>query len=441
MIVATPVQSDGASPKMAGSGSEPYHKALILLASLFFMWGFITVINNTLLPHLRSVFELSYFQTTLIESTWFIGYLVASIPAAKLIERIGYQRALVTGLAVMTFGSLLMVPAARIPSYEVTLIALFIVACGIALLQVAANPYVAVIGPPESSESRLTLVQAFNTTGDVLAIIFGKYLILSRTTGGTTLGSRELTYAERMADAQATQLPYLIVAAVLAVLAVMIARAKLPALSSATQRHNAEERKKHSLFSHRNLIFGCGAIALCVFAEISVSSLFINFASQPSVANITNEDAAFYLAFFWGGMMVGRFLGAWIMRYVAPEKVLAWFALGAVACALIAVFVPGPLAMYALMATGLFISIMFPTIFALAIRGLGPLTEEGSGLLIMSIAGGALVFIQGRMADSYGLNWSFLITATCCLYVWFYAVWGSKPTNALPPEQLEPVKD
>jgi len=408
------------------NGGPSYGPALALLASLFFMWGFITVINNTLLPHLRSVFELSYFQTTLIESTWFIGYLVASIPAAKLIERIGYQRALVTGLAVMTCGSLLMVPAARVPSYEITLVALFTVACGIALLQVAANPYVAVIGPPETSESRLTLVQAFNTTGDVLAIVFGKYLILSRTTGGTTLEGTSLSHAERMADAQATQLPYLIVAGVLAVLGVMIARAKLPALSDATRRHNAEERKRHSLFSHRNLVFGCGAIALCVFAEISVSSLFINFASQPTVANITHEDAAFYLAFFWGGMMVGRFTGAWIMRYYAAEKVLACYAVGAVACALVAVFVPGPVAMYALMATGLFISIMFPTIFALAIRGLGPLTEEGSGLLIMSIAGGALVFIQGRLADSYGLNWSFLITASCCLYVLFYALWGAR---------------
>jgi len=167
--------------------AAPYGRALALLASLFFMWGFITVINNTLLPHLRSVFDLNYTQTTLIESTWFIGYLVASIPSAKLIQRIGYQRALVVGLAVMTIGSLLMVPAARLPSYEVTLAALFIVACGIALLQVAANPYVAVIGPPESSESRLTLVQAFNTTGDVLAVVFGRYLILNRTSGGTTL--------------------------------------------------------------------------------------------------------------------------------------------------------------------------------------------------------------------------------------------------------------
>jgi len=192
---------------VARKGTAPYRGALALLASLFFMWGFITVINNTLLPHLRSVFELSYTQTTLIESMWFVGYLVASIPAAKLIERIGYQRALVVGLVIMTGGSAAMIFAASLPSYGVTLAALFTVSCGIALLQVAANPYVAVIGPPESAESRLTLVQAFNTTGDVLAILFGRYLILARTTAGTTMESIRLSHAQRMADAQATELP------------------------------------------------------------------------------------------------------------------------------------------------------------------------------------------------------------------------------------------
>ena len=189
----------GKNEAFPASKAAPYGKSLVLLASLFFMWGFITVINNTLLPHLRSVFELNYLQTTLIESTWFIGYLVASIPSALLIERIGYQRALTTGLAVMTVGSLGMILAASLPSYWVTVASLFTVSCGIALLQVAANPYVAVIGPPESSESRLTLVQAFNTTGDVLAIIFGKYLILARTTAGTTAQGTQLTHAQRMA--------------------------------------------------------------------------------------------------------------------------------------------------------------------------------------------------------------------------------------------------
>ena len=403
-----------------------YGGALVLLATLFFMWGFISVINGTLLPHLQNVFELNNFETTLIGSVWFIGYLIASLPAAKLIERIGYQRALTTGLTVMTIGSLGMILAASLPSYGVTLASLFTVSCGIALLQVAANPYVAVIGPPESSESRLTLVQAFNTTGDVLAIVFGKYLILARTTGGTAVQGTKLTEAQRIADAQATELPYLIVAVVLAVLAVMIARAKLPALGAATARASAEARKGLSLWHHPNLILGCIGIALCVLAEIGVGDLFIRFSAQPSVANITQEHAAFYLTFFWGGMMVGRFFGAWAMRHVAPEKVLAAFALVAIAGALVAVFVPGPVAMYGLIAIGLGLSIMFPAIFALAIRGLGPLTEEGAGLLIMFIAGGALVAVQGKIAVWYGLNWSFGVTALCALYVLFYALWGSK---------------
>jgi len=420
----------------AGGAGATYRAALALLATLFFMWGFISVINNTLLPHLRSVFELNYFQTTLIESIWFIGYLVASIPAAMLIERIGYKRALTVGLTVMTIGSLGMVLAASLPSYWVTLVSLFTVSCGIALLQVAANPYVAVIGSPETSESRLTLVQAFNTTGDVLAIIFGKYLILARTTGGTSAEGTQLTQAQRMADAEATMLPYLIVAGVLALLAIMIARAKLPELGAATRRIAAEERKHLSLWNHRNLVFGCGAIAMCVWAEISVGNLFINFASQPTVANITHEQAAYYLTFFWGGMMVGRFAGAFIMRRFAPEKVLAVFAFGGVIASLAATLAQGPMAMYALISVGLFTSIMFPTIFALAIRGLGPLTEEGSGLLILSIAGGALVFINGKVADQYGIQWAFLITALCELYVLFYALWGSKPTHAVAPVRL-----
>jgi FHS family L-fucose permease-like MFS transporter len=429
-----------ARPAEATAAHQPstrYGPALALLTTLFFMWGFISVINGTLLPHLRSVFELSYFQTGLIESVWFIGYLLASIPAAKLIERIGYQRALTTGLLVMTTGSLGMILAAYLISYPVTVASLFVVSCGIALLQVAANPYVAVIGPPETSEQRLTLVQAFNTTGDVLAVIFGKYLILGRTTAGTAAQGTQLTHAQRMADAHATELPYLIVAIVLGILAFLIARANLPALGGATARVAAEARRTLSLFNHRNLILGCVGIALCVLAEIGVGSYFVNFVSQPSVANITQEHAATYLIFFWAGMMIGRFAAAALMRRIAPERVLAMFALLATAGSLVAVFVPGPAAMYGLITVGLGISLMFPTIFALAIRGLGPLTEEGSGLLIMSIAGGALASLQGKIGDLYGLHWAFLVTAGCALYVLFYALWGSRPTAALAPEKLE----
>ncbi|WP_095013247.1 sugar MFS transporter [Tsuneonella mangrovi] len=434
--MAGPSVTSSVSATSGSSSGGNYGRALALLASLFFMWGFISVINGTLLPHLRSVFELTYFQTGLIESVWFIGYLLASIPAAKLIERIGYQRALTAGLAVMTLGSLGMVLAAYVISYAITVASLFVVSCGIALLQVAANPYVAVIGPPESSERRLTLVQAFNTTGDVLAILFGKYLILARTTAGTTAHGTELTHAQRMADAHATELPYLIVAAVLAVLAIMIARATLPTLGAATRRANAEVRAGLSLWTHRNLVFGCIGIALCVLAEIGVGSYFINFVSQPDIANLTQENAASYLTLFWGGMMVGRFAGAALMQKIAPERVLAMFAMIAIAGSLTAVFASGPMAMYGLITVGLGISLMFPAIFALAIRGLGPLTEEGSGLLIMSIAGGALASLQGKVGDTYGLQWGFLVTTCCALYVLWYALVGSKPTNALPDVKL-----
>jgi FHS family L-fucose permease-like MFS transporter len=424
-----PVVSAATAPAPdAGPGAtQTYGAALRLLASLFFIWGFITVINNTLLPHLKSVFDLDYTQTTLIESVWFVAYFVASIPSAKLIERAGYKKSMVIGLIIMAVGALGMIPAARLPSYGVTLAALFVIASGITLLQVAANPYVAVVGPPETAPSRLNLVQAFNSLGTTLAPLFGGYLILGRSTSGTAGAGAVLTPAERLADAQAVQLPYLIVAAVLIVLAIVIARFRLPDMGTATRRVSAEERKGHSLWRHRNLVFGVPAIFIYLIAEIGVANLFINFVSQPDIGNVTHERASHYLFLLWGGMMVGRFLGSFIMRSVPGERVLAWFAIGAFVVMVIASFAHGPVAMWSLILVGLFHSIMFPTIFTLGIRGLGPLTEEGSGLLIMAIAGGALVIVQGWLADLYGLQLSFLLTAACELYVLFYALWGSKP--------------
>jgi FHS family L-fucose permease-like MFS transporter len=413
-----------------------YRPALALLASLFFMWGFITVINGTLLPHLRSVFDLSYTQTTLIESVWFIAYFFASIPSALLIERIGYQKSMVVGLGLMAAGALVMVPAARIPSYGVTLFALFVIASGITLLQVAANPYVAVVGKPETASSRLNLVQAFNSAGATLAPLFGGYLILGRSTSGTAAaGAAALTPAERLADAQSVVLPYLIVAAVLAVLAIVIARFPLPAMGVATQRAAKAERRSHSLWKHRNLVLGVPAIFIYLIAEIGVGNLFINFVSQPEIGNLTHEQASHYLFLLWGGMMVGRLIGAFVMQKVDAARALAVASIGATIVMLIAAFTTGHVAMWALISVGLFHSIMFPTIFTLGIRGLGPLTEEGSGLLIMAIAGGALVIVQGWLADNFGLQTSFLLTAACELYVLFYALWGSKPTALLPDQE------
>jgi FHS family L-fucose permease-like MFS transporter len=403
-----------------------------LLASLFFTWGFITVINNTLLPHLRSVFELNYTQTTLIESVWFIAYFVASIPAARLIERIGYKKSLVVGLSIMALGALMMIPAARLPSYIVTLVALFVIACGITLLQVAANPYVAVVGTPQTASSRLNLVQAFNSLGTMFAPLFGGYLILGRSNSGTADAGHVLTQAERLADAQAVQLPYLIVAAVLVVLAVIIARFPLPEMGAATSRVSKAERASHSLWRHRNLVFGIPAIFIYLIAEIGVANLFINFVSQPNIGNVNHEQASHYLFLLWGGMMVGRFVGSVLMRSISAEHVLAAASVGACIVMLVATFSTGPTAMWALISVGLFHSIMFPTIFTLGIKGLGPLTEEGAGLLIMAIAGGALVVVQGWLADIYGLQASFLLTAACEVYVLFYALWGARTTNAFP---------
>jgi MFS transporter, FHS family, L-fucose permease len=428
--------SPTAAPAAAHNPGTRYGPALTLLASLFFMWGFITVINNTLLPHLRSVFELSYTQTTLIESVWFIAYFVASIPSAKLIERVGYQKSLVTGLLIMAAGALGMMLAASIPSYGVTLIMLFVIASGITLLQVAANPYVAVVGKPETASSRLNLVQAMNSAGTMLAPMFGAYLILGRSKGGTAQGDIVLTQAERLADAQSVILPYGLVAVVLVVLAVVIARFPLPAMGAAATRLAKEERKKHSLWAHRNLVFGIPAIFIYLIAEIGVANLFVNFVSQPDIANLTHEQAGRYLTFLWGGMMVGRFAGSAIMQRIDAGKVLAAFSIGAFIVMIITVFAQGPVAMWSLILVGLFHSIMFPTIFTLGIKGLGPLTEEGSGLLIMAIAGGALVVVQGWLADHFGLQTSFLLTALCELYILFYALWGSRPTHALPDQQI-----
>jgi len=427
--MAGPISSTSTIESQADPGFD-YRPALTLLATLFFMWGFITVINNTLLPHLKSVFDLNYTQTTLIESVWFIAYFVASLPSAFLIERIGYQKSLVIGLLIMAAGALGMVLAASLPSYGVTLVMLFVIASGITLLQVAANPYVAVVGPPATASSRLNLVQALNSAGTMLAPLFGAYLILGRSVGGTVKEGTVLTPAQRLADAHSVVLPYVLVAVVLIVLAVVIARFPLPAMGNATSRVAKEERKNHSLWKHRNLVFGIPAIFIYLIAEIGVANLFVNFVSQPTIANLTHEQAGRYLTFLWGGMMVGRFVGSAIMQKVRAETVLAAFSIGAFLVMMITVFAHGPVAMWSLILVGLFHSIMFPTIFTLGIKGLGPLTEEGSGLLIMAIAGGALVIVQGKIADAYGLQWSFLLTAACELYVLFYALWGAKAVSS-----------
>jgi MFS transporter, FHS family, L-fucose permease len=418
--------------------AQSYTLALTVLATVFFMWGFATVLNDILVPHLKAVFSLNYGQSLLIQFVFYLAYLLMALPAAKLLERIGYKLSIVAGLLGMAFSAAGFVPAAMLGSYDVFLLALFLLASSITLLQVAANPYVAVIGAPETASSRLNLVQALNSAGTTVAPLFGGMLILARSSSGTAEGADVvLTAQQRAADVQAVELPYLIIAGILIALALLVWMVRLPDLGKENRRAARVERAKHSLWRHRNLVFGVPAICLYLVSEIGIGSTLVNFISLPNIGAMSHAAAAGYVSLFWGGAMAGRFIGALLLRWIAPDRLLAVVSIGALVLASIAILADGHLAMWSLIAVGLCHSVMFPTIFTLGIRGLGPLTEEGSGLLIMAIAGGAAAAAQGVLADHIGLQLSYVLPAVCYLYVLFYALWGSKPTAALKDEQLE----
>ena len=415
---------------------QSYTAALTVLTGVFFIWGFATVLNDTLVPHFKSAFGLDYSQSLLVQLAFYLGYLVIGLPAAKVLERTGYKLAVVLGLIGMAASAAAFVPAAILESYDMFLVALFLLAGSITLLQVAANPYVAVIGSPQTASSRLNLVQAFNSLGTTLAPLFGAYLIFGRSASGTVHGSVALTAQQRAADIHTVELPYVMIAVVLLALALLVWRVRLPDLGKETRRAARAERSKHSLWRHRNLVFGVPSIVLYMICEIGIGSTLVNFISRPEIGGMTHEQAGKYTVLYWGGAMTGRFVGAWLLRWIPAGRLLAVVSIGALTLAGIAITSSGHLAMWCLIAVGLCHSIMFPTIFTLGIRGLGPLTEEGSGLLIMAIAGGALAELQGKLADHIGLQLSYLLPWACYLFILFYAVWGCRPTGALHDEQL-----
>ena len=427
-----------ANPSMSGVAYRPI---LAMLTSLFFMFGFITCLNDILVPHLKAVFDLNYAQSMLVQSIWFLGYGVASIPSSKVLEWVGYKRGMAGGLLSMAVGATLLIPASMLAVYPLFLGALFVMSCGMSLLQVAANPYVAVIGPADTASMRLNLVQAFNSVGTTIAPAFGSFLILGRSVSGTHdgAGALPLTAAQRAADAQSVIAPYIGIIVVLIVLALVVFRFRLPNLDQGDGR---EDQSHGSIWEHRNLILGVAAIFTYLIAEIGVGSLMVSFISSPDIGDITPKDAGFYLSFLWGGMMIGRFAGASLMRKLKPENMLAVVAVGAFVLICSAVFNSGHVAMWSLVLVGLFHSIMFPTIFTLAIRGLGPLTKRGSGLLLTAAAGGMVANLQGLIADHYGLQHSFLLPAACELFILFYAVRGCRQTaatkTALHPRHSRP---
>lgn len=392
-----------------------YNVPLAVVTMLFFMWGFLTCLNDILIPHLKGVFDLNYTQIMLIQFTFFGAYFIMSIPSGSIIAKVGYQKGIVVGLLTSAAGALLFYPAASLISYPLFLTALFVLASGITLLQVAANPYVAVLGRPETASSRLNLTQAFNSLGTTVAPAFGGLLILSSVEGLTPLQ-----------EAAMVQMPYVGLAVALALLAVVIWKSKLPVIAS-VEDHHAKAGKLSDALKHRHLVLGAVAIFVYVGAEVSIGSFLVNFLGQPEIAGLDEAVAAGFVSYYWGGAMIGRFIGSALLQRVNPGKLLGIFALVASGLVFTTAFTTGPTVMWTILSVGLFNSIMFPTIFTLGIDGLGKLTSQGSSVLIMAIVGGAIIPLgQGALADTIGIQTAFILPAVCYLYIVFYGFIGSR---------------
>jgi FHS family L-fucose permease-like MFS transporter len=434
MAVTAPANSVNKTAILEGKN---YTFELTVLTSLFFMWGFITCLNDILIPHLKSVFDLNYTQVMLIQFCFFTAYFIASLPSGKIVEKIGYRKGIVVGLVVAGIGCLLFYPAAAIQSYPLFLFAFFVLASGITLLQVAANPYVAILGKPETGASRLNLTQAFNSLGTTIAPYIGSILILSvaiKTADELKALKAEELAAYHQAHASAVQLPYIFLAAALFIIAAVFAVIKLPeiepaSISSTDGSGGSYDHKHKSAWGYRHLVLGAVGIFVYVGAEVSIGSFLVNFLGQPEIAGLKEVDAGKFVSYYWGGAMIGRFIGSAAQRKIKSSKALSFNAICASALVVAAMVFSGYVSVWAILAVGLFNSIMFPTIFTLAIDGLGKHTGQGSGILCMAIVGGAIIpVLQGALADNIGIHHAFILPVLCYLFIFYYGVKGHIPS-------------
>jgi FHS family L-fucose permease-like MFS transporter len=398
--------------------------AFTALTSLFFIWGFITCLNDILIPHLKAVFTLNYAQAMLIQFCFFTAYLIISVPSSYLIKKIEYKGGIIAGLAVAGCGCLLFYPAASTRSYPLFLAAFFVLASGITLLQVAANPYVTVLGSAETSSSRLTLTQAFNSLGTTIAPYFGSLFILN-TAVKTVDEIKQLSPDDlsiyQASQAAAVQQPYLALAALLFFVAIIFALIKLPKITKTTSQLTEANKTHNSALSYKHLLLGAIAIFVYVGGEVSIGSFLISFLGEPTIADLETQQASKYVSFYWGGAMAGRFVGSAIMQKINASKVLIFNAVVAALLVLLTILSSGQIAMWTILAVGLFNSIMFPTIFSLALHGLGQHTEQGSGILCAAIVGGAILpVVQGLCADVIGIQHAFFIPLLCYCYIAYY---------------------
>jgi MFS transporter, FHS family, L-fucose permease len=427
MAIASPNTSTSAPASTSG---QSYGAPLATVTTLFFMWGFLTCLNDILVPHLKSIFDLTYTKVMLIQFAFFGAYFIFSIPSAKIIDAIGYQRSMVVGLLTMGVGAFLFVPAASVPSYPLFLGALIVLAAGITCLQVAANPYVTILGKPETASSRLNLTQAFNSLGTFLAPFFGGLFILTTAPNMTEIRALapDALQAFRVHEAATVKMPYVGLGIALVLLAIAIGSFKLPKIEHA--QHPPGQKVNDSIWKHPNLIFGAIAIFVYVGAEVSIGSFLVNYFSQPEIGGLTEKVAASFVAFYWGGAMVGRFIGSALLQKMKTGGLLATCAVCAAGLVALSMLTTGHFAMYSIILVGFFNSIMFPSIFTLGVAELGPLTGDGSGIMIMAIVGGALIPVaQGWIADHIGIHHAFFLPVICYLYILFFALSGSKPNS------------
>jgi len=442
-----------AIPTTITRDQSSYIGALAVITTLFFMWGSLTSLNDVLIPYAQHVFNIRIDASMLIQTAFFSAYFVFSIPAAKIIDWIGYKRAIVVGLLTMVVACLGFYPAARIPSFPAFLFALIILATGITILQVAANPYVAVLGRPETASSRLNLTQAFNSLGTAIFPWVGAHLILG--TAATAMAGS----TSREADAVVKLYVYFFGAALL-ILTLAIALFKLPPMESAG--HHIGQKVSDSIWKHPNLIFGAIGIFVYVGGEVAIGSSIANYLALDNIGGFISPSqiadagaryraalgvAAGYISIYWSGAMVGRFIGSALLQKIKPGRLLALAAIMAGLLVTVSVITNGHVAMWSILAIGLFNSIMFPCIFTMGIAELGPLTGDGSGLLNMAIVGGAIIpylvgkvavlinssyypsMIQGETSWGPGLHYALILATLCYLYILFFALSGSKPNS------------
>ncbi|MEJ7740686.1 MAG: sugar MFS transporter [Chitinophagaceae bacterium] len=402
------------TPEYANDKTQNYTPALISLAVLYFMMGFITCLNDTLVPFFKEGFTLNYSQSSLVQVYFFLTYGIMSIPAGRIVERIGFKNGMVIGFAIAAVGALLFYPASVWHQYYLFLAALFILAIGIVLLQVAANPYITVLGPAKTASSRLTLIQGVGSIGTTAAPVFGSYLILSRLQTSN-------------APSEAVRYPYIGIAALLIIIAIVVARLALPVIKTAPGSAASLSNKKKTILSFRNLNFGVIGIFMYVGAEVSIGTYLTNYISETINISVTNANT--YVAFYWGSMLVGRLIGSYILQLVRPSMVLSFCAVMAVILIAVSINSSGMLAVWTMIAVGLCNAVMFATIFSLSVSGLKEYTTQASGLLSTAIAGGAIIpFAQGVLKDNYDWRMAFILPLLCYVYILFYGVNGYKST-------------